>query len=266
MDYVGPFTYNAVRFAVGAISLFPLIYFLKRREKTDHTSVDEKKYSWQKKYGGLILGIVLFTAASMQQVGLQYTTAGKSGFITGLYVVFVAILGVLFHQKSSIYLWIAVVLSTIGMYLLSVADMGILSLGDIITFISALVWAIHVLLTGYLSPKMNSVVLAQYQFAVCSALSFIVAFAIEDIVFSKIMEAAIPILYGGLLSVGVAYTLQVVVQKHAHPTYSAIILSLESLFAVIGGWLILNEVLTMNAMIGCGLMLAGMIVAQFKQH
>ncbi len=156
-------------------------------------------------------------------------------------------------------------MATIGMYLLSVADMGTLSLGDLLTFVSAIVWSFHVLLTAYLSPKMNSVKLAQYQFFVCAVLSLIVAFSIEEVVFDKILEATIPILYGGFLSVGVAYTLQVVVQKHAHPTYSAIILSLESLFAVLGGWVILNETLTINAMIGCGLMLTGMIVAQLKQ-
>ncbi len=265
MEYVGPFTYNAVRFAIGTLSLFPIIYYFKhknRHKKEENTS----QFGWQKRYGGLILGIVLFTAASMQQVALQYTTAGKSGFITGLYVVFVAMMGFLFKHKTSFFLWIAVVLSTIGLYMLSVADMGTLSMGDAITMVSAVIWAIHVLLTSYLSPKMNSVVLAQYQFAVCSVLSFMVAFAIEEVIFSQIIEATIPILYGGLLSVGVAYTLQVVVQKHAHPTYSAIILSLESLFAVIGGWLILNETLSMNAMIGCGLMLSGMIIAQLKQR
>jgi len=264
MKYVGPFTFNGVRFVIGAVSLFPVIYYLNKTKKKTIESV-KTEYQWQKRYGGLILGAILFTAASLQQVGLQYTTAGKSGFITGLYVVFVALLGVFFKHKTSIYLWIAVAMATIGMYLLSVADMGTLSLGDLLTFVSAIVWSFHVLLTAYLSPKMNSVKLAQYQFFVCAVLSLIVAFSIEEVVFDKILEATIPILYGGFLSVGVAYTLQVVVQKHAHPTYSAIILSLESLFAVLGGWVILNETLTINAMIGCGLMLTGMIVAQLKQ-
>lgn len=264
MKYVGPYTFNGVRFAIGAISLYPMIYYLNRKKKKANEPVSTE-YGWQKRYGGLILGAILFTAASLQQVGLQYTTAGKSGFITGLYVVFVALIGIFFKHKTSLYLWIAVVLATIGMYFLSVADMGTLSLGDLLTFVSAIIWSFHVLLTAYLSPKMDSVKLAQYQFFVCATLSLIVAFSIEDVVFDKIMEAAIPILYGGFLSVGVAYTLQVVVQKHAHPTYSAIILSLESLFAVLGGWVVLNETLSFNAMIGCGLMLTGMIVAQLKQ-
>jgi drug/metabolite transporter (DMT)-like permease len=263
MEYVGPFTYNAIRFAIGGLSLFPLIWYLKRKEKPSEVAAPGNK--WQKRYGGLILGLVLFSAASLQQVGLQYTTAGKSGFITGLYVVFVPLMGIFFRHKTSIFLWIAVALATIGMYMLSVADMGTLSFGDVLTFACAVIWAVHVLLTGYLSPKMNSIVLAQTQFLVCSVLCFGVALSTEEFILEQIMAAAIPILYGGLLSVGVAYTLQVVVQKHAHPTYSAIILSFESLFAVLGGWVVLNETLSLNAMIGCGLMLTGMIVAQLKQ-
>ncbi|MEI6347496.1 MAG: DMT family transporter [Bacteroidota bacterium] len=267
MEYIGPFTFNAIRFAIGGLSLFPIIYYFKYRNKSQTSNTTPlTSNNWQKRYGGLILGSVLFIAASMQQVGLQYTTAGKSGFITGLYVVFVAILGLFFRQKTTLFLWIAVFLSTAGMYLLSVADLKTISIGDLITFFSAILWAVHVLLTGYLSPKMNAIKLAQYQFFVCSILSLVVALFIEDIIFSKILLASTPILYGGLLSVGIAYTLQVVVQKTAHPTSAAIILSLESLFAVIGGWLFLNETLSLNAMIGCGLMLSGMIVAQIKRN
>lgn len=262
MKYVGPYTFNAVRFALGGASLFPLIAYFKRKNKTEKTPSND--FVWQRKVGGVVLGIVLFAAASLQQVGLQYTTAGKSGFITGLYVVFVALMGIFFKQKTSLLLWIAVIMATVGMYLLSVSDVGVISFGDLLTFFSALLWAVHVLLTGYLSPKMNSIKLAQAQFFVCAFLSALVAVATENIVFAQILNAYIPILYGGFLSVGVAYTLQVVVQKTAHPTYSAIILSLESLFAAIGGWIILNETLSIRAFIGCGLMLAGMIVAQIN--
>lgn len=262
MKYVGPYTFNAVRFALGGVSLFPIIAYFKRKQISEISPTND--FFWQKKGGGIVLGIVLFMAASLQQVGLQYTTAGKSGFITGLYVVFVALMGVFFKQKTSLLLWIAVVMATVGMYLLSVSDVGVISFGDLLTFFSALLWAVHVLLTGYLSPKMNSIKLAQAQFFVSAFLSALVAVATENIVFAQILNAYIPILYGGFLSVGVAYTLQVVVQKTAHPTYSAIILSLESLFAAIGGWIILNETLSIRAFIGCGLMLAGMIVAQIN--
>ncbi len=264
MEYIGPYTYNAVRFALGGLSLYPLIIYLKYK---NHNEPDPQEKHWsvrQKRAGGLLLGLVLFSAASLQQVGLQYTTAGKSGFITGLYVVFVPLMGVFFRHKTSIFLWTSVFLAAAGMYLLSVTALGTFFYGDMLTFFSALFWTVHVLLTGYLSPKMNSIKLAQTQFFVCALLCSIVAISIEPIDFSQIFRAYIPILYGGLLSVGVAYTLQVVVQKTAHPTYSAVILSLESLFAAIGGWIILNETLSLRSIIGCGLMLAGMMIAQIS--
>lgn len=264
MEYVGPFTYNAVRFALGGLSLYPLIFHLKRKNRNEPQ--EKHLFVRQKRVGGLLLGLVLFLAASLQQVGLQYTTAGKSGFITGLYVVFVPLVGVFFRHKTSLFLWIAVVLASIGMYLLSVTSLGTFSYGDMLTVFSALFWTVHVLLTGYLSPKMDSIKLAQTQFFVCALLCMIVAVSVEPINYSQIFKAYIPILYGGLLSVGVAYTLQVVVQKTAHPTYSAVILSLESLFAAIGGWIILNETLSMRSIIGCGLMLAGMMIAQIRPN
>lgn len=262
MEYIGPFTYNAVRFALGGLSLYPLIFYLKGKNRNEPQ--EKHLFVRQKRVGGLLLGVVLFLAASLQQVGLQYTTAGKSGFITGLYVVFVPLVGVFFRHKTSLFLWIAVVLASIGMYLLSVTSLGTFSYGDMLTVFSALFWTVHVLLTGYLSPKMDSIKLAQRQFFVCALLCSIVAVFVETVDFSQIIRAYIPILYGGLLSVGVAYTLQVVVQKTAHPTYSAVILSLESLFAAIGGWIILNETLSLRSLIGCGLMLAGMMIAQIR--
>jgi drug/metabolite transporter (DMT)-like permease len=262
MEYIGPYTYNAVRFALGGLSLYPLIIYLKHKNRNEPQ--EKHLFVRQKRVGGLLLGLVLFSAASLQQVGLQYTTAGKSGFITGLYVVFVPLMGVFFRHKTSIFLWIAVLFAAVGMYLLSVTSLGTFSYGDMLTFFSALFWTVHVLLTGYLSPKMDSIKLAQTQFFVCALLCSIVAVCIEPIDLSQIFRAYIPILYGGLLSVGVAYTLQVVVQKTAHPTYSAVILSLESLFAAIGGWIILNETLSLRSLIGCGLMLAGMMIAQIR--
>jgi len=262
MEYVGPYTYNAVRFALGGLSLYPLIIYLKHKNRNEPQ--EKHLFVRQKRVGGLLLGLVLFSAASLQQVGLQYTTAGKSGFITGLYVVFVPLVGVFFRHKTSIFLWIAVLFAAVGMYLLSVTSLGTFSYGDMLTFFSALFWTVHVLLTGYLSPKMDSIKLAQKQFFVCALLCSIVAVCIEPIDLSQIFRAYIPILYGALLSVGVAYTLQVVVQKTAHPTYSAVILSLESLFAAIGGWIILNETLSLRSLIGCGLMLAGMMIAQIR--
>jgi len=261
MDYIGPYTFNAIRFALGAISLYPLIIYNKRQQRKLEPELVKIK-TWQKKWGGLLLGIVLFSAASLQQIGIVYTTAGKAGFITGLYVLIVAFIGLLWKQKLKVTLWWGVGFATIGMYLLSVTGDFKIATGDIIVLIGALFWVIHVQLTGYLSPRTNAIRLAQYQFFICSILSFIAAFVFEKITISSIIEATYPLLYGGFLSVGIAYTMQVYVQKTAHPTYAAIILSLEAVFAAIGGWLVLNETLSYRALIGCCLMLAGMLAAQ----
>ena len=211
---------------------------------------------------GLLCGSVLFAAASLQQVGIVYTTAGKAGFITGLYVVLVPLSGLLWRQKAGWSRWVGAGLALAGLYLLSVTRGFSIAKGDLLVLLSALFWTAHVQLIGLFSPKTNSLLLACIQFAVCSLFSLVVAFAWETVVLEGILRAAIPILYGGLCSVGIAYTLQVVVQKTAHPAHAAIILSLEGAFAVLGGWLILGEVLSLRGLIGCALMLAGMIVSQ----
>lgn len=261
MDYIGPYTFNAIRFALGGISLFPIIIYNKKQQKKLEVE-PLKNRTWHKSWGGLLLGIVLFSAASLQQIGLVYTTAGKAGFITGLYVVMVAFIGLIWKQKLKTTIWLGVILATIGMYLLSVTGDFQIAIGDLIILAGALFWAIHVQLTGYLSPRTNAIRLAQYQFFICSILSFIAAFVFEKISFNGIIDATYPLLYGGFLSVGIAYTMQVYVQKTAHPTYAAIILSLEAVFAAIGGWIILDETLSFRALIGCILMLAGMLAAQ----
>ena len=258
MDFVGPFTFNAVRFALGGLSLYPLLLYFNRKKEVERIKIP----AWKKKYAGIILGLFLFVGASLQQVGLVYTTAGNAGFITGLYVVIVPLLGLYLGHKTNIFVWLGAFLATIGLYFLSVKGDFTISNGDAIVLISAFFWAIHVQLIGIFSPQMNAIKLSMIQFFVCSALSFIVAFIFENVVFSNILAAVIPILYGGLLSVGVAYTLQIVAQKKALPAHAAIILSLEAVFALIGGWLFLNESFDGRSLFGCGLMLLGMLLAQ----
>jgi drug/metabolite transporter (DMT)-like permease len=211
---------------------------------------------------GLVCGSVLFAAASLQQVGIVYTTAGKAGFITGLYVVLVPLSGLLWRQKAGWSRWVGAGLALAGLYLLSVTRGLTIARGDFLVLLSALFWTAHVQLIGWFSPKTDSLVLASIQFAVCALFSLVVALATETVVLEGILRAAVPILYGGLCSVGIAYTLQVVIQKTAHPAHAAIILSLEGAFAVLGGWLILGEVLSLRGLIGCALMLSGMIVSQ----
>jgi len=271
MEFIEPFTYNGVRFALGSLSLLPLIFVLGRRSRRHSPGkvpagsgrgATERGWAGRVWLYGLLCGSVLFAAASLQQVGIVYTTAGKAGFITGLYVVLVPLSGLLWRQRSGWSRWVGAGLALAGLYLLSVTRGFSIAKGDFLVLLSALFWTAHVQLIGLFSPKTDSLLLACIQFAVCSLFSLVVAVIGETVVLEGILQAAIPILYGGLCSVGIAYTLQVVVQKTAHPAHAAIILSLEGAFAVLGGWLILGEVLSLRGLIGCVLMLAGMIVSQ----
>jgi drug/metabolite transporter (DMT)-like permease len=262
MAYVGPFTFNGIRFALGTLVLLP---FLGQWRSPHPPLPDDHEASLTPALqlaGGLTAGAALFCGASLQQVGLVYTTAGKAGFITGLYVVIVPLLGLFVGNRTHFGTWMGAVLAAIGLYLLSVSESFTIAFGDLLELAGAFMWAGHVLLIGRLSPRMNATRLAAIQFAACSLLSMAVAVAVETISLSGLLQAALPIFYGGALSVGVAYTLQVVAQRHAHPAHAAILLSLEAVFAAVGGWLVLGEVLSMRALTGCALMLAGMLFSQ----
>ena len=260
MEFVGPFTFNAVRFALGAISLVPFL-FIKTGEKAPEPSVGLIKII----LSGLIAGTVLFLGSSLQQVGIVYTTAGNAGFITGLYVILVPIMGLFFRQKPGIGVWIGAVLAVAGLYFINETRGLNLSKGDFLVLICAFFFAAHVLLIGWLSPRNPVVPLSIAQFTVCSLWSFAAAIRQEVILLPGIMDAAIPILYGGIGSVGIAYTLQVIGQKDAPPGHAAIILSLESVFALLGGWLLLSEHVSSFKLLGCMLMLGGMLSAQIQR-
>ncbi len=261
MEYVGPFTFNGVRFALGSLSLLPLIIVTRKKRR----SGGEEQPTLQPRTvlgASILAGLVLFLGASFQQVGIVYTTAGKAGFITGMYVILVPIIGSRWGQKTTTGTWIGAILAITGLYLLSMTGNFTISKGDLLVLISAFFWAGHVLLLGWLSPKTDSLVLASTQFAVCSVLSMMTAFGVEAVTLESIIRGAVPILYGGLMSVGVAYTLQVVAQRTAHPAHASVILTLEGAFAAIGGWLILGEILSIRSLVGCALMLLGMLVSQ----
>lgn len=261
MEHVGPFIFNGVRFALGGISLLPLILVnLKRRSGDDLPSASKKTFA----LGGGLAGLALFIAASFQQIGIIYTTAGKAGFITGLYVIIVPILGLLGRQRTNVGTWMGAVIAATGLYFLSVTENFTISPGDLLVLISAFFWAVHVHIIGWFSARTDPIKLAFSQFLACSALSLVAAVSTETISVQALSRAIIPILYGGLVSVGIAFTLQVVGQRHAHPAPAAIILSLETVFAVIGGWLILGENLSPRGGVGCALMLAGMLLSQLR--
>lgn len=259
MDYVGPFTFNAVRFALGSLSLLPLIMLSQKRQHKSEPPTKKPLLA-----GGILAGSALFAGASLQQAGLVYTTAGKAGFITGLYVVIVPLLGLYWQQRPRAGTWLGAALAAIGLYFLSITEEFSISFGDLLVLLGAFFWAGHVLLIGWLAPRTDSLKLAASQFAICALLSFLTALGIETLSFDAILQAAVPILYGGLGSVGIAYTLQVIAQRDAHPAHSAIILSLEGVFAAIGGWLLLSEVLSLRALFGCGLMLSGMLLSELS--
>ncbi len=261
MSHVGPFTFNAIRFALGAAVLMP---FILRGMRAPRRPPGRRpmRASRQLLYAGGIAGSVLFAGASLQQTGIVHTTAGKAGFITGLYVVIVPLLGLAIGRLPSAAAWLGAALATGGLYMLSVRGGLQISTGDSLVLGSAFFFAVHVLVIGWLSRKMESVKLAFLQFLTCSALSFVVAVMAEGIEIEGLLAAALPILYAGLLSSGVAYTLQVVSQKEAPPAHAAVILSLEAVFAVLGGSLLLGESLSSRALLGCGLMLAGALVSK----
>ncbi len=261
MDYVGPFTFNGIRFAIGSLSLLPLV-LMSREQRTATNKILPNPGLKTILFGGAALGLALFSGASLQQIGLVYTTAGKAGFITGLYVIMVPVLGLFWKQQPKIGTWIGVILAAIGLYFLSVTEQFTIEMGDLLVLIGAIFWAAHVLIVGWLSPRINPIKLAFSQYVACSILSLITASVVELITLSSIFEAAIPILYAGLLSVGIAYTLQVIAQRDAHPAHAAILLSLEAVFAAVGGWLILGEIISPRGLVGCGLMLAGMLLSQ----
>ncbi|PKN08802.1 MAG: EamA family transporter [Deltaproteobacteria bacterium HGW-Deltaproteobacteria-8] len=269
MEHVGPFTFNGVRFALGALALQPLIWRMQRTRANEGRSSDlhQGLASTRLIRYGLLAGCVLFAGAALQQVGIVYTTAGKAGFITGLYVVMVPLFGLFLRQRAGAGTWIGAIAAAVGLYLLSVNEDFSIAYGDVLELIGAVFWAGHVLLIGRLSPGMDAtdaVKLASAQFAVCSLLSLGVAVVMEPIALAGISAAAVPILYGGLMSVGVAYTLQVVAQRDANPAHAAIILSLEAVFAAVAGYFVLGEVLAVRALIGCGLMLGGMLLSQLR--
>lgn len=261
MDYVGPFTFNGIRFALGCLSLLPLL-LISLGQRTATNNILPPPSLKMLLFGGIALGLALFMGASLQQIGLVYTTAGKAGFITGLYVVIVPILGFFWGQQPKIGTWIGAFLAAFGLYLLSVTEKFTIEPGDLLVLIGAFFWAGHVLIIGWLSPRINAIKLAFLQYAACSILSLIISGFIEVVSWDAIIQAAVPILYGGILSVGVAYTLQVVGQRDAHPAHAAILLSLESVFAAVGGWMILGEVIPLRGLFGCGLMLFGMLLSQ----
>jgi len=259
METMGPFLFNTARFFIGTVFLLPIVWYLSKKNK----SQNNKETSTKKLlFAGFIAGLFLFLAASFQQVGIQYTTAGKAGFITGLYIFFVPLIGIFFGQRTGSGTWLGAFIAVIGLYFLSINDDFSIARGDLFQLICAIFFAAHILVIGYVAKSMDPLKLSLIQYFVSAVLSFFIAIAIEVITWEMIVDTAIPLLYAGIMSIAIGYTLQVVAQQHAKSSHAAIILGLEGAFAVLGGWLILDENLSTRGLLGCGLMLSGMFLSQ----
>lgn len=257
MDHIGPYLFSGLRFALGSLCLVPLIL---RNAKTARKP--EPLLNRGMLQAGIIMGLALALGINLQQVGLLFTSVTNSGFITGLYVIVVPLLGLLLGHKTGMGTWLGCLLAVVGMCLLSIGDNFHVASGDWLQLIGAFVWGGHVVLVSLFASRHDPIRLAFLQFATCSVVSLLLAVLFEPIALNAIIDAGPALLYGGIVAVGVGYTLQVVAQKHAIASHAAIILSLEAVFAAIAGAWILGEALQLRGYIGCGLMLAGMLLAQ----
>lgn len=260
MEFLGPFTFNGFRFLLGSLFLVPFLFIDNRHSRLNNTAPG-KYLSRNFLLKGGITGLVLFCAVSLQQIGIIYTTAGRAGFITGLYVIIVPFLGLFWRKPSRRGIWFGAIFAVIGLYLLSNWIDEKIILGDLIVLLSAFLWALHVHIIDWLVQKSNALKLAFMQFCACALISLVIALLIEEVSYDVLVEAIIPILYAGPVSVGIGYTLQVIAQTEAHPSHAAIILSLEAVFAAVGGWIILGEILSVKEIFGCILMLMGMLLS-----
>lgn len=265
--YIGPFTFNAIRTTIGAIVLLPYIGVLHYSEQKHEYRHVRKKSNKDLIIAGIICGVLLFIASNLQQFGIMHTTAGKAGFITSMYIVLVPVLGIFLHKKMGVQIWIAVAIAVAGMYLLcGVGTDASLQQGDLLLLGCAVVFSFHILVVDYFSPRVNGVMLSCIQFFVCAFLSAICMLLGETPSIAAIWEARIPILYAGVMSCGVAYTLQIVGQKGMNPTVASLILSLESVVSVLAGWLILGQKLSHRELCGCALAFAAIILVQIPSR
>jgi drug/metabolite transporter (DMT)-like permease len=256
MDHIGPYLYTGLRFALGSLCLLPLVLRCSNAVKP------EPLLTRGLLLGGMVMGIALSIGINLQQVGLLFTSVTNAGFITGLYVIVVPLLGLLLGHKTGMGTWLGAGLAVAGMFLLSVGDNFHVASGDWLQLIGAFVWGGHVILVGVFASRHDAIRLAFLQFLTCSVISLVLALTFEDIELHAIIAAGPALLYGGVVAVGIGYTLQVIAQKDAIASHAAIILSLEAVFAAIAGALLLGESLHLKGYLGCALMLAGMLLAQ----
>ena len=275
-DAVGAFTFNSTRSLIGSLVLIPVIFLLNKinpKDNKDESGVSSENSSSGNIFsrnrtlilGGISCGICFFLASNFQQLGIQYTSVGKAGFITACYIVIVPILGLFIKKKCSPFIWAAVAMALVGLYLLCITDGFSIGKGDILVLICAVLFSLHILIIDYFSPKVDGVKMSCIQFFICGVLSAIPALIFEHPQLSAFQGAWGAILYAGVMSCGVAYTLQIIGQKNMDPTVASLILSLESCISVLAGWIILGQKLSMREIIGCVVMFTAIVLAQLPQ-
>lgn len=262
MDFVGPFTFNMARFLIGAIVLLPVIWFMDRQRKTG-----AEKGAGQKTLiiGGICCGIALAVASTLQQWGILFTTVGKAGFITAMYIVIVPLLGIFIGKKVRPLIIGCVAIAVVGFYFLCMTESLRLGLGDFLVLLCAIAFSIHILVIDHFSPKVDGVKMSAIQFLTAAIISAVPTLLWEQPVFTEILQAWQPVLYAGVMSCGVAYTLQIIAQKNADPTVASLLLSLESVFSVLAGWVLLGQGLSLKEMFGCVLIFCAIILAQLPE-
>ncbi len=262
MEYIGPFTFNAIRCVLGGLVLIPVILVLKKKKETgaENQEKEDKKTLWA---GGISCGVILCIASNLQQFGIMEASVGKSGFFTALYIVMIPVIGIFIGKRPGIKLWFCVALAVVGMYLLCMKDGSFtIERADIMLLLCALAFSFHILVVDYFSPKVDGVKMSCIQFFVCGVLSAVGMLFTETPDISNIQAAWLPLLYAGLLSCGVGYTLQIVGQKGINPVIASLIMSLESVISALAGWVILGQVLSPKEILGCVLMFAAIIITQ----
>lgn len=262
MEYIGPFTFNAIRCVLGGLVLIPVILVLKKKKETgaENQEKEDKKTLWA---GGIACGVILCIASNLQQFGIMEASVGKSGFFTALYIVMIPVIGIFIGKRPGIKLWFCVALAVVGMYLLCMKDGSFtIERADIMLLLCALAFSFHILVVDYFSPKVDGVKMSCIQFFVCGVLSAVGMLFTETPDIFNIQAAWLPLLYAGLLSCGVGYTLQIVGQKGINPVIASLIMSLESVISALAGWVILGQVLSPKEILGCVLMFVAIIITQ----
>ena len=267
MDYIGPFTFLCSRSILGGVVLLPVIALMDKKKDTDEKE-EPANHKKTLLMGGLACGVALFVASAFQQIGIQETTAGKAGFITAMYMVLVPIAGLFFGKKTGGKVWGAVAVALVGMYLLcfSGGGLGAINRGDLMEMVCALGFTVHILVIDHFSGRVDGVKMSCIQFFVCGVLAFFAMIIFEEPNVQDILAAWMPIVYAGLMSSGVGYTLQIVAQKDTDPTVASLLMSLESVFSLVFGWILLHEAMSARELIGCVLMFAAIVWVQLPER